>query len=61
MTAQDKTNKKQQKQRKMNHFWLLTLKHEFLTAFAAETHPADVQRPEEQVNLLKLRMFRVGT
>jgi hypothetical protein len=67
-TAQDKTNKKQQKQSKMNHFQLLTLKHEFLkisislqTAFAAETHVAEVQWPEEQVNMLKSRMFRVGT
>jgi hypothetical protein len=47
MTAQDKANKKQQKQRKINQFRLLTLKQEFLklpvclhTAFAVETHLA---------------------
>jgi hypothetical protein len=45
LTAQDKTNKKQQKQRKINPFRLLTLKKEFLkislslrTVFTVETH-----------------------
>jgi hypothetical protein len=48
MTAEDKTNKKQQKQRKMNQFTLLTFKQEFLrpsvsliTGFAVETHLAE--------------------
>jgi hypothetical protein len=46
---------------------LFTLKHELLkisvrsqTAFAAETCPAEGQWLEEQANMLKLRMFRVG-
>jgi hypothetical protein len=52
----------------MNQFKLLTLRQEFLkislslpTAFAVETHLAEVQWLEEQVNKLKLPMFRVGT
>jgi hypothetical protein len=47
---------------------LLTLKHEFLkisvglqTEFAVETHLAEGQWLGEQVKMLKLRMFRVGT
>jgi hypothetical protein len=67
MRVRDKTNKKQEKQRKMNQFRLLTLKQDFLkvsvslqTAFAVETHLAEGQWLEEQVNMLKLPMFRVG-
>jgi hypothetical protein len=63
-TTKDKTNKKQQKQRNINQFRWLTLKHEFLkiyvnlqTAFAAETHLAEGQWLEEQVNVVKLWMF----
>jgi hypothetical protein len=47
---------------------LFTLKHELLktsvclqTAFATETHPAEVQGLEEHVNMVKLQMFQVGT
>jgi hypothetical protein len=50
MTAQDKTNKKQQKQRKIYQFTLLTLKQEFLKLyvslqieFTVETHIAEGQ------------------
>jgi hypothetical protein len=52
----------------MNRLMLFTLKFELLqilvylqTAFAAETHPAEGQRLEEQLNLVKLFMFRVRT
>jgi hypothetical protein len=52
----------------MGQLGLLTVKHEFLklfaylqTAFAVETHLAEGQWLEEQVNMVKLRMFRVGT
>jgi hypothetical protein len=31
------------------------------TALAAETHRAEGQWPEEQENVVKLRMFRAGT
>jgi hypothetical protein len=62
MTTQDKTNKKQQKQKKKNQFWLLALKHDFLqtslslqTSFVIETRLRKRQWPEEQVNMLKLR------
>jgi hypothetical protein len=47
---------------------LFILKHEFLnisvhlqSAFAAETRLAEGQWLEEQLNWVKLRMFRVGT
>jgi hypothetical protein len=50
MTAQNKTQKKQQKQIKIDQFRLLTLKHEFLklsvslqTAFAVETYLVEGQ------------------
>jgi hypothetical protein len=68
MRVRNKTNNKKQKQGKMNQFRLLTLKQVFLkvsvnlrTAFAVETHVAEWQWLEEQVNVLKLPMFRVGT
>jgi hypothetical protein len=56
MSAQNKANKKQQKQRKMNHFKLLTLKVSvnLHTAFAVETHLTEGQWLEEQGNMLKL-------
>jgi hypothetical protein len=47
---------------------LFTLKHDLLkvyvhlqTAFAAETHLAEGQWLKEQLNMVKLCMFRVGT
>jgi hypothetical protein len=47
---------------------LSTLKNDLLkisvhlqTAFAAETHLAEGQWLKEQLNVVKLRMFRVGT
>jgi hypothetical protein len=47
---------------------LFTFKREFLkkstdlqTVFAAETHQAKGQWLEEQLNMVKLSMFRVGT
>jgi hypothetical protein len=50
------------------HLRLFTLKYDLLkisvylqTAFAAETHLAERQWLKEQLNVLKLRMFRVGT
>jgi hypothetical protein len=70
-TTQDKTNKQkkeQQKQRKIHQLRLFTLKHDLLkisvdlqTAFAAETHLAEGQWLKEQLNVLKLCMFRVRT
>jgi hypothetical protein len=52
----------------MNEFRLLTLKEELLkiyvsiqTAFSVETRLAEGQCLEDQVNMLKLRMFRGGT
>jgi hypothetical protein len=47
---------------------LFTFKHELIkisvhlqTAFAAEAHQAGRQWLKEQLNMVKLRMFRVGT
>jgi hypothetical protein len=47
---------------------LFKLKHDLLkisvdlqTAFAADTHLAEGQWLKEQLNMVKLRMFRVGT
>jgi hypothetical protein len=65
VTAQDKANKKQQKTRKTDQLRLFTRKHEILkiiahlqTAFAEETHLAERQWAKEQLNMVKLRMFR---
>jgi hypothetical protein len=62
------TTKETTKQRKMDHLRLFTLNYDLLkisvdlqTAFAAETHPAEGQWLKEQLNVVKLRMFRVGT
>jgi hypothetical protein len=68
-TTHDKTTKKrQQNKQKMEHLRLFTLKYDLLkisvdllTAFAAETHLAEGQWLKEQLNVVKLRMFRVGT
>lgn len=63
MTAQDRTDKKQEEQLEINQFRLLTFKQVFLkislnlrTAILFETHTV-----EGQLNILKLRMLRVGT
>jgi hypothetical protein len=52
----------------MDQLRLFTLQHDLLkisvdlqTAFAAETHRAEGQWLKEQLDLSKLRMFRVGT
>jgi hypothetical protein len=52
----------------MDHLRLFTVKYGLLkisvhlqTAFAAETHPAERQWLKEQLNVVKLRLFRVGT
>jgi hypothetical protein len=52
----------------LNKLRIFTLKHEFLkisvdlqTALAADTHLAEGQLLKEQLNVVKLRMFRVGT
>jgi hypothetical protein len=52
----------------MDWIRLFTLKHELLnisvdlqTAFAADTHLAEGQWLKEQLNVVKLRRFRVGT
>jgi hypothetical protein len=57
--------KKNKKQRKMDQ---VKLKHELLeisvdlqSALAADTHLAEGQWLKEQLNVVKLRMFRVGT
>jgi hypothetical protein len=67
-TTQDKTNKKTRKQRQVNQLRLFKLKHDLLkisidlrTALAADTHLAEGQWLTEQLNVVKLRMFRVGT
>jgi RNA-binding protein YlmH len=59
---------KERKIEKMDRLKLFTLKHELLqvsvylqTAFAAETHLAEEQWLKEQLNVVKLRMSRVGT
>jgi hypothetical protein len=56
------------KQRKMDQLKLFKLKHGLLkisvdlqTAFAADTHLAEGQWLKEQLNVVKLRMFPVGT
>jgi hypothetical protein len=70
--ASKNTNKKRSKEttkeRKIEQPRLLTLKHDLLkisvdlqTAFAAETHLAQGQWLKEQLNVVKLRMFQVGT
>jgi hypothetical protein len=56
------------KQRKMDQLRLFTLKYDVLkiyvdlqTAFAADTHLAEGQWLKEQLKVVKLRIFRVGT
>jgi hypothetical protein len=63
-TTQDKKNT----QRKVNQLRIFKLKHDLLkisidllTALAADTHLAKGQWLKEQLNVVKLRMFRVGT
>jgi hypothetical protein len=70
-TTHDKTNNKRDnktKQKQMDHLRFFTLKYDLLkifvylqTAFASETHLAEGQWLKEQLNVLKLRMFRVAT
>jgi hypothetical protein len=67
-TTQDKTNKTTTKERKMDQLRLFTLKYDLLkisvdlqTSFAVEIHLAEGQWLKEQLNVLKLRVFRVGT
>jgi hypothetical protein len=64
-TKQTKTTTKQ---RKMDQLRIFKLKHDLLkisadlqTAFAADTHLAEGQWLKEQLNAVKLHMFRVGT
>jgi hypothetical protein len=52
----------------MDQLRLYKLKHDLLkisvdlqTAFAAETHLVEGQRPKELLKLVKLRMFRIET
>jgi hypothetical protein len=52
----------------MDHIRIFKLKDDLLkisvdlqTAFAADTHLAEGQWLKEQLNVVKLRMFRVGT
>jgi hypothetical protein len=63
-TTHNKTNKKT----KMDQLRLFKLKYDLLkisvdlqTAFAADTHLFEGQWLKEQLNVVKLRMFRVGT
>jgi hypothetical protein len=67
-TTQDKKKTTITKQRNMDHIRLFKLKHDLLkisvdlqTAFAADTHLAEGQWLKEQLNVVKFRMFRVGT
>jgi hypothetical protein len=67
-TKQDITNRKTTKQREVDQVRLFKLKHGLLklsvdlrTAFSADTHLAKGQWLKEQLKVLKLRMFRVGT
>jgi hypothetical protein len=60
--------KKTRKQRKVNQLRLFKLKRDLLkisidlqTALAADTHLAEGQWLKEQLKVVKLRMFRVGT
>jgi hypothetical protein len=66
-TTPDKTKKKITK-KKVNQLRLFTPIHDLLKisidlqiALAADTHLAEGQWLKEQLNVLKLRMFRVGT
>jgi hypothetical protein len=67
--TQDKTNNnKTRKQRKVDNLRLFKLKHDILeisielqTALAVDTHLSEGQSLKEQLNVVKLRMFRVGT
>jgi hypothetical protein len=45
---------------KLKHY-LLKISVELQTAFAADTHLAEGQWLKKQLNVIKLRMFRVGT
>jgi hypothetical protein len=65
-TTQDKTNTKTTTI--MDQLRLFRLKHDLLklsvdlqTALTADTHLAEGQWLKEQLNVVKLRMFRVGT
>jgi hypothetical protein len=67
-TTQDKTNKHDKKQEKLHQIRLFRFRHELLkvsvdvqTAVAVETHLAEGQWLKEQLNMVKLHMFRVGT
>jgi hypothetical protein len=72
-TTQDKkqktdNKKKKQENRKVNQLRLFKLNRDLLkisinlqTALAADTHLAEGQRLKVQMNVVKLRMFRVGT
>jgi hypothetical protein len=68
-TTQGKTKQKNPtKQRQMDQIRLFKLKYDLLkisvdlqTAFAADTHRTEGQWLKEQLNVVKLRMFRVGT
>jgi hypothetical protein len=62
------TTKETTNQRNMDQLRLFTLKYDLLkvsvdlqTAFAGETHLGEGQWLKEQLNVLKLRTFRVGT
>jgi hypothetical protein len=65
--TQDKANKNN-KTKKMGQLRIFKPKHDLLKisvdlriAFAADTHLAEGQWLKEQLNVVKLRMFRVGT
>jgi hypothetical protein len=67
-TNTNNSNKTTQGQRKIDQLRLFVFKREFLqisvdlqTALAAETHRAEGQWLEEQLNTAKLRTFSVGT
>jgi hypothetical protein len=66
--TQQNNNKRKTKQRRMDQLRLFTLKYDLLkiyldlqTASVADTHLATGQWLKEQLNVVKLRMFRVGT
>jgi hypothetical protein len=68
ITTQDKTNKKYKKTKNMDQLRPFKLKHDLpkisidlQTAFAEDTNLAEGQWLKEQLNVVKLHMFRVRT
>jgi hypothetical protein len=65
---QNATKETKKKKGKLDQLRLFTLRHKLLKisvdiqiAFSEETHPAEGQWLKEQLNMIKLLMFLVGT